>query len=69
MSSIHYDSNITFGRSLRALLGRYRLKNKVLSINRQVQWMVDDERDNLDKVQNNGSAECGNGYWYFAEPE
>lgn len=43
--------------------------NKTISINRQVQWMQDKERDNLDKVQNNGTAECGKGYWYFCPPK
>ena len=42
---------------------------KLLKINRQVQWMSDDERDELDKLEKNGSAACGKGYWYFAEPK
>ena len=43
--------------------------NKIISINRQVQWMQDKERNNFDKVQNNGTSECGRGYWYFAPPK
>ncbi len=45
------------------------LKNKVLRVNRQAQWMTDTEREQLDKIEKNGSAECGNGYWYFTEPK
>ncbi|MCM1009147.1 MAG: site-specific integrase, partial [Ruminococcus flavefaciens] len=44
-------------------------KNKVLYINRQVQWMEDRERGQLDKIENNGTSECGNGYWYFCPPK
>ena len=44
-------------------------ENKVIYVNRQVQWLPDTERESLDKVKNNGSAECGNGYWYFSEPK
>lgn len=44
-------------------------KNKVMSINRQVQWLEDRERGSLDKIENNGSSACGNGYWYFCPPK
>ncbi|MBD5086440.1 MAG: site-specific integrase [Clostridiales bacterium] len=44
-------------------------ENKVIYVNRQVQWLPDTERQTLDKVKSNGTAECGNGYWYFSEPK
>lgn len=44
-------------------------ENKVIRLNRQVQWYEDKERDVLDKVSKNGTSECGNGYWYFSEPK
>lgn len=44
-------------------------KNKVIYINRQVQWLQDKKRTTIDKVSKNGSAECGNGYWYFCPPK
>lgn len=45
------------------------LDAKVIYINRQVQWCQDKDRNQLDKVQNNGSSKCGDGYWYFAPPK
>ena len=44
-------------------------ENKVIYINRQIQWMEDKERTILDKLSSNGSAQCGNGYWYFFAPK
>lgn len=44
-------------------------KNKLLYVNRQVQWMQDEKRDNIDKLSKNGTAASGDGYWYFAEPK
>lgn len=42
---------------------------KTLSINRQVQWLKDAERLTEDKILKNGSADGGNGYWYFSAPK
>ena len=44
-------------------------ENKVIYVNRQVQWLPDTERQTLDKVKTNGTSECGDGYWYFSEPK
>lgn len=44
-------------------------ENKIIYINRQVQWLPDKERTVFDKVSKNGSTECGNGYWYFSAPK
>lgn len=44
-------------------------ENKVIRLNRQVQWYEDEEKAVSDKVAKNGSAECGNGYWYFSPPK
>lgn len=45
------------------------LKNKVIYINRQIQWLKDNNRDNMDKTSNNGTSKCGDGYWYFCPPK
>ncbi len=45
------------------------LVNKVIYINRQVQWYPDKERTIFDKVSKNGSTGCGDGYWYFSSPK
>ncbi len=44
-------------------------KNKVIYINRQVQWYQDRERTSLSKVEKNGTSESGDGFWYFAPPK
>ena len=43
--------------------------NKVIRINRQVQWYEDKERKLEEIIKKNGTAECGNGFWYFAPPK
>lgn len=44
-------------------------KNKILYVNRQIQWMQDTNRSLSDKIIKNGSNEAGNGYWYFTNPK
>ena len=44
-------------------------QNKVIYINRQVQWYQDRERTSLSKVEKNGTSESGDGFWYFAPPK
>lgn len=44
-------------------------ENKLLKINRQVQWKSDSTRTKSEKLESNGSSSAGNGYWYFAEPK
>lgn len=42
-------------------------ENKVIKVNRQVQWFQG-ERDKEEIMQKNGTSES-NGYWYFSEPK
>ena len=43
--------------------------NKVIRINRQVQWYEDKERKLEEIIKKNGTSECGNGFWYFTSPK
>ncbi len=45
------------------------LKNKTLSVNRQIQWHKDETRSEADKKKKNGTSEAGKGYWYFSAPK
>lgn len=45
------------------------LDNKLLAVNRQVQWRQDRMRTQKEKKDANGSSEGGNGYWYFSPPK
>lgn len=45
------------------------LENKTIFIHRQVQWQQDKSRTAEEKKTKNGSVDCGNGYWYFADPK
>lgn len=45
------------------------LDNKTLQVNRQVQWSKDESRTREQKRAANGSADSGDGYWYFSEPK
>lgn len=44
-------------------------ENRIIRINRQVQWFADQNRDKEEKLIHNGSAECGKGFWYFSAPK
>lgn len=66
---IGYECGMRLGEVFGLCWEDVDFKKKVLKINRQVQWMIDDDRDQLDKIEKNGSAACGKGYWYFAEPK
>lgn len=45
------------------------VKNKTLSVNRQVQWYQDKSRSSEEKKTANGSKSKGGGYWYFTTPK
>lgn len=45
------------------------LDNKILTVNRQVQWQSDKSMTKEEKEKNNGSKNCGNGCWYFSSPK
>ncbi len=45
------------------------LDNQLITINRQVQWHKDESRTRAEKLAANGTADAGNGFWYFANPK
>lgn len=66
---IGYECGLRLGEVFGLCWEDVDFKNKVIYINRQVQWLQDKKRTTIDKVSKNGSAECGNGYWYFCPPK
>lgn len=64
-----YECGLRLGEVFGLCWDDVDFKNKLIHINRQVQWLQDKERTTVDKVSKNGSAECGNGYWYFCPPK
>lgn len=44
-------------------------ENRLININRQIQWYTDTERAIIDKIEKNGTSECGKGYWYYSPPK
>ncbi len=64
-----YECGIRIGEVFALCWEDIDLKNKVIYINRQVQWLQDKERSLVDKLSQNGSSECGKGCWYFAPPK
>lgn len=64
-----YECGLRIGEAFALCWEDIDLDEKVLYVNRQVQWCQDKERAALDKVERNGSSECGDGYWYFAPPK
>ena len=64
-----YECGLRIGEAFALCWEDIDFKNKVIKINRQIQWFQDNERTDEEKVSNNGSAECGDGYWYFSAPK
>ncbi len=64
-----YECGLRLGETFGLCWEDIDLVNKVIYINRQVQWYPDRERTVFDKLTKNGSTECGNGYWYFSSPK
>ncbi|MDE6505482.1 MAG: tyrosine-type recombinase/integrase [Clostridia bacterium] len=64
-----YECGLRLGEVFGLCWDDIDFQKKLIYVNRQVQWMQDEKRDTLDKLQKNGTAESGNGYWYFAEPK
>ena len=44
-------------------------ENKVINVNRQIQWKEDKKKSTKDKLTGNGKKEDGDGYWYFSNPK
>lgn len=64
-----YECGLRIGEAFALCWEDIDFENKVIRINRQVQWLQDKERTLVDKLAKNGSADCGNGCWYFAPPK
>lgn len=64
-----YECGLRLGETFGLCWEDIDFENKIIYINRQVQWLPDKERTVFDKVSKNGSTECGNGYWYFSAPK
>lgn len=64
-----YECGLRLGEVFGLCWDDVDFKNKVIYINRQVQWYQDGERTSLSKVEKNGTAESGDGFWYFAPPK
>ena len=64
-----YECGLRIGEAFALCWEDIDFEEKVLCVNRQIQWMQDTGRSKTDKSEHNGSAECGNGYWYFSPPK
>ncbi len=64
-----YECGLRLGEAFGLCWEDIDFDRKLLKVNRQIQWMEDNERNQLDKVEKNGTADGGNGYWYFTEPK
>lgn len=64
-----YECGLRLGETFGLCWEDIDLENKIIYINRQIQWMADKGRTILDKLTSNGTAQCGNGYWYFTAPK
>ncbi len=64
-----YECGLRIGEAFALCWEDIDFNDKVIYINRQVQWLKDEDRTPYEKVEKNGTAECGNGYWYFSQPK
>ncbi len=66
---IGYECGLRIGEVFALTWDDIDLDAKTLTVNRQIQWQEDATRSLSDKINNNGSSECGNAYWYFTNPK
>lgn len=64
-----YHCGLRLGETFGLVWEDVDFENKLLKINRQVQWKSDNSRTKNDKLENNGSNAAGNGFWYLSEPK
>ena len=64
-----YECGLRKGEAFALVWEDVDLEKQTITINRQVQWHKDPERTKVEMLASNGSAECGNGYWYFSSPK
>lgn len=66
---IAYECGLRLGESFALCWEDIDLENKIIYINRQVQWFTDKQLSMDNKTEDNDSAKGGNGYWYFCAPK
>lgn len=64
-----FECGLRIGEAFALVWEDIDFQNKTITINRQIQWQEDETRTRADKLISNGKADCGNGYWYFANPK
>lgn len=64
-----YHCGLRLGETFGLVWEDIDFENKLLKVNRQVQWKSDKSRTKSEKIENNGSSAAGNGFWYFSEPK
>lgn len=64
-----YECGLRIGEAFALCWEDIDFTRKTVSINRQIQWFQDNERSCEEKLSDNGSSACGNGYWYFSAPK
>ena len=66
---IAYECGLRVGETFALCWEDIDLGNKIIYINRQVQWFTDKQLSMDNKTEDNDSAKGGNGYWYFCAPK
>lgn len=64
-----YECGLRLGETFGLCWEDVDFQKGTISINRQMQWYQDSERDKTEKLESNGTAKCGKGFWYFAPPK
>ena len=64
-----YECGLRIGEAYAVVWEDIDLDKQILTVNRQIQWQKDSARSREDKLAANGSAACGDGYWYFEYPK
>lgn len=64
-----YECGLRIGEAFALTWEDIDLEAKTLTVNRQIQWQEDGTRSASDKMMNNGTAESGEGFWYFTNPK
>ena len=64
-----YECGLRSGEAFGLVWDDVDLENRTITINRQVQWEQDKTRTAKEKIISNGTADSGDGYWYFTAPK
>lgn len=66
---IAYECGMRLGEVFGLVWEDIDFENKVINVNRQIQWKEDKKKSTKDKLTGNGKKEDGDGYWYFSNPK